>query len=91
MSGDDATDRLVAHLDHGECYAGNCRDEDFGLALMAVFEAAHSLIGVTTHANVTGEHYQDRKSGYAFLRRTLLDPRLAPLNAALGLPNEALR
>lgn len=58
-----ATDALVAHLDHGECYAENYADEDFGAALLAVYEAAHSLIGVTRYSGVTGAEYQDRKSG----------------------------
>lgn len=80
-----ATDRLVSHLDHGECYAENYAEEDFGQARSAVYEAAHSLIAVTSHVNVSGPEYQDRKDAYALLRAQLRNPRLAALATSLGL------
>lgn len=79
-------ERVVAHMNGGECYADEgYRTSDFGPALADVYEAAHALIGVTSHVNVSGPEYQDRKEAYATLRRTLDDPRLAPVRKSLGL------
>jgi hypothetical protein len=57
-----ATDRLVAHLDHGECYAENYRDEDFGPAIVAVIRAARAVRDALDSLDevIPGSVYEDR-------------------------------
>ena len=47
------------------------------VALVDVAWAAHELVHVTSHVNLTGEEYQDRKLYYERLRLRLTDLRAA--------------
>ena len=73
------TDEVMARLEHVQYLIDNAAGEAFlpdGWqrlvaylpALLSIAEVAHELVGVTTHANVTGPEYADRKLMYAKLR-----------------------
>jgi hypothetical protein len=42
-------------------------------AAVGVIDAADALVRVTTHSNVTGPRYEERRDYYALLRKTLAE------------------